>query len=283
MADFTTNKINGDTVAASEWNQLADIDNAITTGGQTPATGDLNQLGKSMAAYAAQGGFFGTDSGAADAYVVTQISPFQAPPTLKTGLTVRFRPANANTGASTINVFGLGVKNIKQKDGSTDPVVGQISTTQDLEVRYDGTSFVINNEVNASTSASGIVELLTDAELATGTDTTRAATAASILSLFGASSQASSGYARLPINISGAFDELIIQWGVNTVAGNSTATITYPLTLPNGTLSVVASLDYATTALAGVGGGADTFTTTGFRLSNGITTTQTFYWISLGY
>jgi hypothetical protein len=84
---------------------------------------------------------------------------------------------------------------------------------------------------SATSSLPGLVELLTNAELAAGTDTTRAATAANILSLFAASSKAASGYARLPINSGGAFSEIIIQWGTGSAAGVITKTL--PLTFPN--------------------------------------------------
>ena len=173
MADFTTSKINGDVVSATEWNQLADIDNAITTGGQTPSTGNLNQLGNSMANYSAQGSAFGTDSGAADAYVITQVSPFRAPSALRNGMTVRFRAANANTGATTINAFGLGVIAAKKSDGSTALAAGDIPTTEDSEFRYDGTVWRKVNAVLAATeSVAGIAEIATAAEAAAATSDT---------------------------------------------------------------------------------------------------------------
>ena len=149
MSDFNTSKVNGDTVSASEWNQLAGIDNAITSSGQTPSSSDLQQLGKSMSAYAAQGGIYATDSGAADAYVLTQISPFQAPPALKEGLTIKFIPGNANTGACTVNAFGLGVKDVKLIDGTTNPGAGALATDSFAELVYNGTSWVISRAVSS--------------------------------------------------------------------------------------------------------------------------------------
>ena len=58
---------------------------------------------------------FYADSGAADAYVLTSTS--YPAPAFTTGLTATFIPAFTNTGASTVNVDGLGVKNIKAIDG----------------------------------------------------------------------------------------------------------------------------------------------------------------------
>ena len=89
----------------------------------------------------------------------------------------------------------------------------------------DGTNFT--NLATASTTASGVVELLTNAELATGTDTTRAATAASILSLFGASTQASSGTIRIPAKVGSSFDEFIINFGSVSLGANTGSNITF--------------------------------------------------------
>ena len=146
MADFTTTKTTGSQLTASEWNQLADVDNFTLSSDQVPGTGDLNQIGKGVAAYTGQAGIYTTDSGSADAYVVTQVSPFKAPHKLFNGLTIRFRTSNTNTGACTVNAFTLGVKNIKLDDGSTDPAAGDISTTKENVVVYDGTVFRLKKE-----------------------------------------------------------------------------------------------------------------------------------------
>ena len=136
MADFTTSKVDGNTVAASEWNQLADLDNAVTSSGQTPATGNLNQTGIAMAINAAGADFY-SDSGTASAYVLTAIGTLRSPHAYFDGMRVRFRPDNANTGASTVNVVTLGVKSIKRSDGITATSTGDIVANVDLELRYD--------------------------------------------------------------------------------------------------------------------------------------------------
>lgn len=83
---------------------------------------------------------YGVDTGAADAYVVT-LSP--APASYQTGMAVIMKAANTNTGASTINVNGLGVKSIKDSDGTaltaTDIYAGGV-----YEMFYDGTNFILN-------------------------------------------------------------------------------------------------------------------------------------------
>jgi hypothetical protein len=161
MADFNTSKIDGDTVGASEWNQLASIDNFISTSGQTPSTSNLNQTGIAAARYSSGGQFY-TDSGIANAYVLSPVSPFKSPVSSGSGegyfigMTIRFRAGNANTGASTVNVNSAGVKNLKKEDGTTDLAAGDIPTNRDVKFRYNGTSFVqLIEAIFATTSTSG--------------------------------------------------------------------------------------------------------------------------------
>jgi hypothetical protein len=119
-------KVTGGNLTAAEWNEVpSEIQNVIEATGQTLSSGDLNQLGKGVAEYAASGAFY-TDSGAADAYVLTATGGKQAPAAYADGQTFTFVTANANTGASTANPGGLGVKNIKLADG-TDPGAGAIN------------------------------------------------------------------------------------------------------------------------------------------------------------
>lgn len=79
----------------------------------------------------------GTDAGAADAYVVTSTYPRSAYTSL---MEVVFLPANTNTGASTINLDGLGVKSIK-RIGGADPAAGDLTANVPVVLRYDGTVF----------------------------------------------------------------------------------------------------------------------------------------------
>jgi hypothetical protein len=89
----------------------------------------------------AAGADFYTDGGAANAYVLSPSGSFLAPEAYFVGMSVRFIPTNTNTGASTINVDGLGVKNIKQKNGSSDPEASQIVSGEKVDLVYDGTDF----------------------------------------------------------------------------------------------------------------------------------------------
>ena len=119
-------KSTGDSLLATEWNQVPDeLENSIEDTGQTLSGADLTQVSKAMSIYAAGGAFY-TDSGAADAYVLGVVGAKKAPVAYFDGMEISFRAGNANTGASTVNVAGLGVKNIKS--GGATPVAGLITT-----------------------------------------------------------------------------------------------------------------------------------------------------------
>ena len=156
MSDFNTSKIDGNTVAAIEWNQLTDVDNLVINSGQTPSTSNLDQLAIASARYSSGGQFF-TDSGTANAYVLTPVSPFKSPVSSGAGegyfngMIIIFRAGNANSGASTINVNSAGVKNLKKADG-TDVATGDILTTRDVSFRYNGTNFIKVENVNPATN-----------------------------------------------------------------------------------------------------------------------------------
>ena len=110
-------KITGDILTATEWNSpTQEAQNIVTDTGQILAGGDSFQLSKSAAVYTAAGSFY-ADTGAANAYTLSSIGSLQAPTAYINGLEIRFVPANTNTGGSTVNVAGLGVKDIKSQTG----------------------------------------------------------------------------------------------------------------------------------------------------------------------
>lgn len=80
----------------------------------------------------------GTDSGAANAYVVTPASTISS---YTYGLTITFSALYANTGAATINVSSLGVKSITRPDGSTALQANDILGGAGVTLYYDGTVF----------------------------------------------------------------------------------------------------------------------------------------------
>lgn len=138
MQDLT-GKTTGSNLTAAEWNQLPqEVQNIITDLGIVLSGGDTDQLGKALALFLAAGTFY-TDSGAADAYVLTAIGTRQAPASYSDGMYIRFRAANANTGAATVNVNALGVKTMVREDGNTLNA-GDIGTSFDCIARFDATA-----------------------------------------------------------------------------------------------------------------------------------------------
>lgn len=96
------------------------------------------------------------DSGAADAYVLAVKANQQGPRSYFAGLKVSFSVNVTNTGASTIDVHGLGVKDIKNKDGSPLAASALIAG-EFLTLQYNGTHFIIDSEgtVQTGTNANG--------------------------------------------------------------------------------------------------------------------------------
>lgn len=82
---------------------------------------------------------FGTDTGAANAYVVTGVAGITA---LTAGTSIVVKFAHTNTGASTLNVNGLGVRNITDQTLAA-LVSGAIRTNQCSLLVYDGTEWQI--------------------------------------------------------------------------------------------------------------------------------------------
>ena len=127
-------KITGGNLPAVQWNELpSEVQNVIEGLGQTLTSGDLNQLGKAIAGYVANGAFY-TDSGAANAYVLTKIGIKQSLTAYTDGAFCEFIADNVNTGASTVNVATLGVKDIKLRGGA-DPAAGEIDGR--VRIKFD--------------------------------------------------------------------------------------------------------------------------------------------------
>ena len=164
MSDINTSKVDGNTVSASEFNQLAEIDNLISTSGQTPSTSNLEQQAIASARYSSAGNFF-TDSGTANAYVLSPVSPFKSPvssvatETYFNGMVIRFRAGNACSGASTVNVNNAGSKSLVKSSGSA-LTTGDIPANTEVEFVYNGTNFVQSlGKVPATTTTQGVAFL----------------------------------------------------------------------------------------------------------------------------
>lgn len=175
MSKFS-DKVTGNQVSANEYNNIVRASkNSIENAGQIIDATNI-QLSKSMANNAAVATFY-TENGAADVYNLISIDSFEGLTKLIDGAEARFRAANVNTGASTINVAGTGVRDIKLPDGTTDPAAGDISITQDTKIRYDLTNdvWVLDNN-KASETVAGIQEIATQGEVDAGTDDARSVT-----------------------------------------------------------------------------------------------------------
>lgn len=165
MASLNTSKVDGNTVSASEWNQLAEINNLVINTGQTPSNGNLQQIGIASARYASAGQHFEDSSASANAYILSPVSPFRSPVSSTAGedyfigMRITFKTANANTGASTVNVNSLGVKSLKKSDGTTDVTTGDIPAGQYVTFIYNGTHFVKQNQTPATSTTQGIQAL----------------------------------------------------------------------------------------------------------------------------
>lgn len=114
----------GDTLSAGAFNTNlgSELETICTSADFTldPEAGpdtNVQMLSQAAAAYANAGQQY-ADSGAANAYVLAIASNLKSVSKYYDGMKVIFKAGNANTGASTINVASLGVKNLQNQDGS---------------------------------------------------------------------------------------------------------------------------------------------------------------------
>jgi len=80
----------------------------------------------------------GTSGGSANAQTLT---PSPAIASYTNGLRIAFLAGSTNSGAMTVNVSGLGAKNVKTKSGA-NPVSGDITSGRVYQLIYDGTNLV---------------------------------------------------------------------------------------------------------------------------------------------
>lgn len=97
------------------------------------------------------GGTYAADSGGANALAIA-LSP--APTAYTTGMKVSTKVNIDNTGASTINVNGLGAKNIKTVFG-LDPTAKQLKAGKMYTFQYDGTNMIMEGATERVISFTG--------------------------------------------------------------------------------------------------------------------------------
>lgn len=255
--------------------------NLISSAGLTPLAGSNNQTTQAVSTYAAAGDFY-TDSGVADAYVLNVVGSRQSPTSYVTGMRIRFEPGNTNTGASTVNVNGLGVQDFKLDTGA-DPGAGDIAAGILLEAYYDGTNFVIKQEVaNATTTNRGIVELATQAEMEAATDTERAPTPSvvqyhpGVCKAWGNFDGVGAGAIRASYNVSGfthvGLGAFNVQWSTNFSAADVYAPVVS--CEDTGGIGVCANLVGATVPASNLD--IETFNTSGSGVDPDIVTVAAF-------
>lgn len=103
--------------------------------------------------------------------------------------------------------------------GGNGQIGGGILEFQSAELKWNGID--IATTASATDAIKGLVELATDAEVAAGTDTTRAVTPAGLIAAF-QQMKSGEGYIRLP-------GGLIIQWGQVQCSSSSAVNWVYPI------------------------------------------------------
>lgn len=128
---------------ANEFNSIAlENETAVTSTGQTLTTGQAadtktDQLARALT-IASQSGMVYEDSGAADSYVLTRIGSLVQPEAYYDGMRVIFKPDNANTGNTVVNISTLGSKKILTM-ADAEIAAGSLTTERYYELIYDST------------------------------------------------------------------------------------------------------------------------------------------------
>jgi len=134
--------------------------------------------------------YLGTTGGTSAAFTLT---PSPAVAALTTGQKFDFVPNADNTlsgGETTLAISGLTATNIKVVNSSgakASLAAGDLKSGVPVTVKYDGTDFILQEYKQAAavsaatTSSTGTVELATNAEVTTGTDTSRVSPVSSMI------------------------------------------------------------------------------------------------------
>lgn len=160
------------------------INNCLTKDGQNTATANLPMGGNkhtdiadgtSRTQYASIGQiqdgeiWYAASAAGSDSYAIT-LSP--AVTAYQAGQVFHFKADVANTGSATLNVNGLGAKDIRRNGNLSSLQTGQIKANQIVTVVYDGTQFQMQSQdaqIQTSTIATSAV---TANELASNAVTT---------------------------------------------------------------------------------------------------------------
>ena len=246
-----------DTVISETYynNQINDLVTALTQSvskdGQTTITGNLNMGSKKLTAMAvgtastdsltlgqAQANAFGyvaSDSGSSNAYV---IAPSPAITGYAAGQKFAFLAANVSSGASTLNVSGLGVKNVYYQNAAISGAM--IKAGALILVVYDGTQFQMLSPAN--TFLSGTVAIANG-----GTGATSAAAAATALGVGTGNSPQFTA-----VNVGAATDTTVtrVSAGLAAVEGKTIATLAAAQTYAAAQRPTVTNLTSSSNSIA---------------------------------
>ena len=174
---------------------------------------------------------YAVDTGAANVYAIALDPALTAH---VEGMPIFFRAANANTGASTININGLGAVALT-KTGATALSAGDIQAGQVCVVIYDGTRYqLVGNMIAPGDGleiSGGTLRVKLD-----GATLTRGAAGMKV-SPFTQAFTSTNGYVCLPGGV-------LIQWGFVVLTAENHATVTFPLTFPTAMRAAFGSCWY---------------------------------------
>lgn len=126
-------------------NVLADLDSSWPTGTDGKSQGDdhlrniKKALRQSFPGFTGAVAAAGVTTGSSNAYVLTPATALTA---YAANMGVVINPNFSNTGAATLNISGLGAKNIK-RPGGVDVASGELASGVPVFLVYDGTQFIV--------------------------------------------------------------------------------------------------------------------------------------------
>lgn len=139
MEDIAT-KVEGSILSPEEFNQIPEeLENAITSSGQTLTKQDTTQLRKAIAAYAGAGAGFNV-TGSANNLVLTPYDDFQAPIRYYPNQVINFIPSSSNTTQVTISIIGLTAVNLLDSKGQALSANKLVPNTPYMAI-FNGTNF----------------------------------------------------------------------------------------------------------------------------------------------